>query len=240
LPEGTAPETCVRLAVAENALQRPLNLIEQSRALNLLATVFSDPVQMNAAAGGVGLPAHPALVQKILPLCRLPDPIQEGVLTGGVTLAISETLQRYEPETAVEIVRLFGDLKLGLNRQREVLTLLEEIAGREDSTLREVLNAASIRKLISDPDTDSTRKSRRLIELLHRRRYPHIHRQADAFQRDLAALELAGGIHLSPPKHFESGVFTLALTFATVAEFSARIESIAKLVDHPTFRKLLD
>jgi ParB family chromosome partitioning protein len=240
LPEETDPVICVRLAVADNALQRPLNLIEQSRALNLLATVFSDPVQANTAASLFGLPAHPTLVKKILPLCRLPETIQEGVLTGGITLAIAEELQRYEPETAVALVRLFEGLKLGLNRQREVLGLMDEIAGREDTPLLDVLNDRPVQELVSDPETDSARKSSRLLDLLKRRRYPHIYRKADAFQRDVANLKLDSGIHLTPPKHFETGRYTLAVTFSTAAEYAERIESIVKLADHPAFKKLLD
>ena len=240
LPEGTDPVICVRLAVADNALQRPLNLIEQSRALNLLATVFSDPVQMNTSASLLGLPAHPALVKKILPLCRLPETIQEGILTGGVTLAIAEALQRYEPETAVVLVRLFEGLKLGLNRQREVLGLLDEIAAREDTPLLDVLNDRPVQEVVSDPETDSARKSSRFIDLLKRRRYPYIYRKADAFQRDVARLKLDSGIHLNPPKQFETGRYTLSVTFSTAAEYADRIESIVKLADHPAFKKLLD
>ncbi|MGA6925838.1 MAG: ParB N-terminal domain-containing protein, partial [Desulfosarcina sp.] len=36
LPPDTSPMVCAQMAVADNALQRPLNLIEQSRAYALL------------------------------------------------------------------------------------------------------------------------------------------------------------------------------------------------------------
>jgi ParB family chromosome partitioning protein len=239
LPASTDPLHCVQLAVAENALQRPLDLIEQSRGLNLLAAVMADPTRMADTAAVLGLPAHPSLIQKIMPLCRLPAPIQDSILDGTISLPMAEALQRHDLKTAVAVAGLFAELKLGLNRQREVLTLLEEIAEREDRRLLDVLTESSGRLEIGAPE-DGVRRSRRLIELLKRRRYPNIHSRADAFQRRLARLALDSGVRIKPPPHFESGVYTLAFTFTTVAELSKRLERLGELIDHPSFKRLLD
>ena len=47
---------CTQLAIADNSTQRPLNLIEISRALNLLAGCFNDDEQLVRAAKALNLP----------------------------------------------------------------------------------------------------------------------------------------------------------------------------------------
>ena len=69
-----------QLSIADNALQRSLNLVETSRALNLLDDFGPDNQQRREAAEALGLPVNRSVVPAIKKVCRLPLPIQEGIL----------------------------------------------------------------------------------------------------------------------------------------------------------------
>ena len=71
LPTDIDNSTCVRLAIADNSLQRPLNLIETARALNLLAGVAADEMELSRQAAALALPDNPSLMRKIMSLTTL-------------------------------------------------------------------------------------------------------------------------------------------------------------------------
>ena len=73
------PFKIAQLAIADNALQRPLNLVETSRALNLLTATSPDQRQLMNAILLLGLPPSASVALKVQQICRLPQPIQDGI-----------------------------------------------------------------------------------------------------------------------------------------------------------------
>ena len=122
---------CAGMAVSENALQRPLNLIERSRALLLLSPHFRNSVELSAASATFGMPETPAMIDKLLPLCRLSDDIQAGILEGTISLSMAQELGRFDPEARSALADLLLSMKMSLSKQREVLTMIQEISLKE-------------------------------------------------------------------------------------------------------------
>ena len=52
---------CLRIAIADNAFQRPLDLLETSRALYKLATHSHPGSHLNELAASLGLPSNPSV-----------------------------------------------------------------------------------------------------------------------------------------------------------------------------------
>ena len=59
----------LHISITDNALQRPLNLIETSRALQKLASFGDSPKQLAEAAIICGLPANYSIIGKVKDLC---------------------------------------------------------------------------------------------------------------------------------------------------------------------------
>ena len=129
-----------QLAIADNSLQRPLNLIETSRALNLLMDTSPNRQQLEKAALALGLPVNPSMVMKVQQLCRLAIPIQEGILSDTISLSMALELGKVDAKDAEMLVALFNRLQLGLNKQRELLLLVSEIAKREDISIQQLID----------------------------------------------------------------------------------------------------
>ena len=156
LSPDTDKLTCVQLAVAENSLQRPLNLIEQSRALVLLSGVYPDPDDLRRAAGVLGLPDSFSAIQKLRQLSSLAPEIQEGVLLNVLSMAMALDLGQMEKSCGVGLSTLFGYLKLGLNKQREILTMIQEIAFREHLTVKDILNSPELQQIMGHEKCDKS------------------------------------------------------------------------------------
>lgn len=240
LPSDTQTLTCAKLAIADNASQRPLNLIEMSRALNLLSRLLTDRVEFEKTASDLGLPDSFSLIQKILKLCHLPEPIQSGVLAEDIALAMALELGEFDDTTATALVTIFRELRLGLNRQREVLTLLTEIAHRRNCSILDMTEGRDIKGILNSQEFDTARKSHRIQSYLRRQRYPHIVEKTEKFKKIINSVGLGPGIQLHPPKNFEGTAYTVTLSFRHLAELDERKRYLDKLILDPDLKQFLD
>ncbi len=238
-PRDARPLDLVTLAITDNALQRPLDLIETSRSLAMLARFHAPPRDLARAAAPLGLPHNPSLVQKILPLHRLPGVIREGVRSDAISLPMAHSLGRLEPVAAGMLANLFLTLKLSLNKQREILALSEEIAARDDIPLPALLDRAPIRDALNDENLDRSQKAGRIRLYLKRERFPRLTKAREAFEKNLKRLKLGPGARLTPPKNFEGIAYSLDLKFKNRTELRERRATLDGLLNNPALENIL-
>ena len=240
LAPDTSLYTCACRAVGENSTQRALNLIETGRALQLLerhAPGGSVPVEDLTA---LGLPSNSEMTSRIKDLCRLPAPVQEGIIEGAIPFAMAVELAGMATELAVDLAALFRELRISLNKQREVAALITEIAQREAIPAREVLKETQLALLPRIEDLDRNQKARHLRKLLRQRRFPGLHAAEQNFHAVRQRLNLGAALQITPPRDFESTGVTLSATVETpegVERLAAKLEELAR---QPDLRVLLE
>ncbi len=239
LPDGTSIYACALKAVAENSLQRPLNLIETSRALALLGQHAPGGNIPLPDAAALGLPTHAGLTARLAVLCRMPTAVQDAVLEEAVSFAMAGELGRMPEEAAVVFARLFRRLKTSLNKQREIVTLVTEIALREGGEPRSVLSDAVLSEVQNSEELDRNEKTRRIRRLLRQRRYPALLAAEDTFQALRQRLKLGENLQLAPPRDFEGTRFALTLSFESLEEVGRLRAKLDELMNHPDFKTLL-
>ncbi len=231
---------CLRLAIAANALERPLNLIETSRALQKLSVFSNNLNALAETASSCGLPTNPAIIDKIKNLCLLPLPIQHSILNETISLTMANDLAGHAPDTAVDFARLFEQLKLSLNKQKEIITLIDEIARREDTSIRRVLACDTFQQILADENLDRGQKGRKIRSFLRQRRFPRLVKVEQNYHAHLKKLKLNPDIKLIPPKEFEGRTYTLNLTFTNLAHLKRLQSMLDKMIQHPSFAKIVD
>ena len=238
------PETdrlaCLHLAIAENALQRPLNLIETSRALQKLSKLSASMQHLTDIAHSCGLPTSPDVIRKIKDLCLMPEPIQQGVLNDTVQLAMAGELAMLPDDAAVLMVKLFEQLRLGLNRQRETITWITEIARREEISIRQVLSHQTFVRIVNDKELDRVQKTRQIRDFLRQWRYPRIVEAEHHYRRNAKKLKLSQDIKLIPPKDFEGSRYSLVLNFSNIAQLKLLRKKIDQILQHPSLVEIID
>lgn len=231
---------CLRLAIAANALQRPLNLIETSRAFQKLS-VFTDSLkELTETASSCGLPINHSIINKIKNLCLLPLPIQNSILNDTISLTMANELAMHEPDTAVDFARLFEQLKLSLNKQKEIITLIGEIARREDISICQVLACDTFQQILADADLDRGQKGRKIRFFLRQWRFPRIVKVEQNYYAHLKKLKLNHDIKLIPPKEFEGTTYTLNLNFTSLAHLKMLQTMLDQIIQHPSFAKIVE
>ena len=239
LPVASTPLDCAGAAVAENALQRPLNLIERSRAFSLLSPHFTDISELSRQSVKFGIPESAAMIRKLLPLCRLSHGIQAGILDGTISLAMAHELGRLDPEDRDAAAELLLTLRMSLNRQREVLTMIEEISRREGCSIAGLLRDPGLSSIVGDNDRERHVKTERLRNFLKKRRYPAIHAAGEKMENLIRALRLREQITLTPPKNLEGTEFSLSIRFRDAVELRSLYRSLGEMIERPELRRLL-
>ncbi|MFO7708972.1 MAG: ParB/RepB/Spo0J family partition protein [Desulfobacterales bacterium] len=238
LPESTPAYACALRAVAENSLQRPLNLIEISRALWLLAEHAPGGDVPPPDAAALGLPVHPGLCARLKPLCRMPPEVQDAVLEEAVSFAMACELALMPEAAAAAFAGLFRRLKTSLNKQREIVTLVSEVALREGGEPGGILGEPALSAVQNAADMDRNEKTRRIRRLLRQRRYPALASAEERFHDLRQGLKLGENLQLTPPRDFEGTRFTLTLSFDNLEEFGRLRAKLDELARHPDFKTL--
>ncbi len=230
---------CLRLAIAENALQRSLNLIETSRCLQKLSLFFTDIRHLTESVSSLGLPDNPSIIDKIKNLSLLPSPIQKSILDETISLAMAKELESLETDCAIAFARLFDQLKIGLNKQKEIVTWVKEIARREGLSTKEVMEDKHFVEIMTHRDLDRGQKSRKLRSFLRKRRYPRIAEFEKIFKIHHKNLNLGNHIKLIPPKEFEATIYGLNMTFTNLEHLKTLQTRLNTIIQHPDLKKIL-
>ena len=229
-----------QLSIADNAFQRSLNLVETSRALKLLDDFGPSNQQRKKAAEALGLPISRSATLKVKKICRLPLPIQEGILADTINLSMALELGGLDPATAEGLVWLFDQLKVGLNKQRELLLLLKEIARREDTSIPHLIAEKPLQEILNNAEMDSAVRRQKVRSYLRQRRFPAITEAETDYRKWVRQLKLGNNINLIPPKDFEETTFSMTLRFNNRQELSDLKKRIEKIIQHPALGKILD
>ena len=239
LSAGTTHPECTQLAIADNSMQRRLDLLETSRALNLLADCFNDDDQLVRAAKILKLPDNITAIDKIREIRRLPREIQENVLQENISLTVALSLGKMESSAGMALAGLFARINASLNKQREILTLITEISLREDISVPDLIRTSVIQDIVTNSDMDRNRKTAKLRSCLKQRRYPAICNAEKEFEKNLRLLKLGSGISLIPPPHFEGQYYTLRLLFKNLPELAEHKKTLDRIMDDSAFEKIL-
>ena len=237
-PETSGVE-CVKLAVTDNSSQRSLNLIELSRSVRLLRSVIKDDTVLLNTAAQLGLPNNLSVLKKAEILSDLPGPVQEGVLSGSISLSMALTLASLDENDAIGFAHIFNHLKPSLNKQREILTLAQEIVARENISIRQLLNEIEIKEGVDSNTIDRGTQTRKLRQYLHQRRFPEIDRAKTILANRIKKLNLGSNIQLIPPKNLEGPNYTLRLDFNSLTDLKDHQTTLVELIQNQDLATIL-
>jgi len=231
---------CIKYAVADNAFQRPLNLIEKSRSIKMFSEFIKDPNKISEELSVLGLYIHPKMIKKLKDFCHLPLPLQDSILTNTISLSMVLELARMSWDDAKGFVELFDMLKPSLNKQREIVTLVKEIAMREGASIQQIIEELHLKNIMMSDDLDKNQKAYHIRMYLKQRRFPNIADVEKTYDKYCKKLDLKKGLKLIPPTNFESQTFTLQLSFNNMNQLKDLNKALDSLLENPNFDKIVN
>jgi len=228
---------CARFAIADNTLQRQVNLIEISRALNLLAEFIHEPEKLAEMATQLALPGNLSVIQKIQTLCRLPQCVQELIAANIISLSMALDLEKIPQEACISFAEMFNELRLSLGKQREIFTLVNEIALREEKDRMAILAETGIHRILSDENLSRSQKASEIRSCLKQRRFPVLVEAKRKFEEFKKKLPLDNNFRLYPPDDFEGAEYIIGLHFNSLDELESHHTTLKRVIENNHFKE---
>jgi len=231
---------CATVAIADNAHQRPLNLIEISRSIHLLKRFFKNMNDLTQFGLSFGFPNNSSLLEKLHRLCVLPKPVQDAIISDTISLAMALELYRLDTTDSIAFTILFEELKLSLNKQREIVTLVKEISLRESISMEKFLTSKEVQDILGDRNLDRNQKTRLIRNYLRQKRFPTISQAESTFEKQVKDLRIGKGVQLIPPQDFEGKTYSIQLQFTDIDGLKTQGIELNRIINDSKLKAILN
>lgn len=220
----------------ENFGQRHYSDIEKGRILNKLTQAgVSDETIIKEYMPLLELERSKKLFEDLSGVKLLSHKMQILLHRAGVPVKAFKTFYKWDSLSEAE--NLFSVLKPGVNKWRDLLELIDEIAARENTSQGEIISRNDIQKVLSDSDLPVRYDP--IQKILHDLRYPVLSDLRKQVARALDEMELDDKTRLRFQETFESNELKLELKFQSEKELSQQVEKIFKALQTGSVEKLI-
>jgi ParB-like chromosome segregation protein Spo0J len=226
----------------ENMTTRGLNAVEKAIALHKLIHLFDvdRAVVIGRLLPLLSLETHEKILNTFLSLAGMEDGIKAFVLREEVSRSNIRILSAFHPEDRMALLGPLSSLKLGENRLREVLTLLDEVSRRDRIRIREILDRSEIQTALFQEEGSPLQKTEQFKKALLRLRYPRRQQLEERFRQRRAKLNLPPVISLDHSPHFEGRRLKMEFQFASMEEFRTILTSLSQLAEKKELEEMIE
>jgi ParB family chromosome partitioning protein len=231
---------CVSLH--ENLTTRGFNTLEKAIALDKLVHYFQiDPIVLiKTFLPLFSLEPHEKILKTYLSLARMENEVKSYILEEEVSRSNIRILSHFNSEDRMALLPLFSSLKLGENRLREMLTLLEEISQRDQIRVKDIIHRPEIQAILSQKEFTPSQKTELVKKGLIDFRYPKMRQMEKGFEKKRSNLNLPPHISLHYPPFFEGRGLRMEFQFETMEEYRSILSTLSFLPEKEEFREILD
>ncbi len=232
----------MEMVILENLTHGPFDPVETSRALARLQRVgMQDDKLIDRFLPLMGLSKDRATLDSYLSIVNLPEDITGAISRGEVKIdSVKRVMRRFEGEDGESILRLIRDLRLGVNRQRELITILDEITRRDEISVNRVLNGEEIDSLLHAVEPNVPQSAQTLISLLRRMRSPQTMELVDRVKERVKELGLDPAIALELSPYLEERLIRISFGFRSREEYLKILENLTTLGEGREVKGLME
>lgn len=152
---------------------------------------------------------------------------------GGERRFTASTLDRWLGKPAADraaLLRVAKRLRLGENQFRDILDSLEDIAGRQGSTIEALVAAAPLAGILA-AGLGRNETISRLKQALRRLRYPQLSQVESRLTALARELKLPPGAELKFPENLEGDSITLTVRARSTTELRSQIARLREIAE---------
>jgi hypothetical protein len=230
------------LSLHENLLTRGFNAVEKAIALGKLIHRFQiDPdAVIKTFLPFFSLEPNEKILSTYLSLAQMEDEIKTYVLKEEVSRSNIRKLSNLTPDNRMVVLSLISPLKLGENRLRETLTLLEEVSRRNRCEGKDIVQRSEIQAILSQKELTPSQKTERIKKVLTDLRYPKLNQLEKTFEKKRKDLNLLSNVSLHHPPFFEGKRLKIEFQFETMEEYRSIVKSLSGLAEKRELEEIIE
>jgi ParB family chromosome partitioning protein len=232
IAEDTAAVKVFELAVLDRLAQnRPLNPLETATILHRLLDEMqqSRQVIVQTWLPLLGYGKNPHVLEVYLPFYDLDPRSREELAQDRLSIDFAQLLLKKNVSERQLLLDVVHTLRLGKNRQKEFLLLLEDVSRIEHIDLATLLQQESLRTILQDSQITPSQKADRFKVELWSRRYPVYTNARQRFNEILTQADWPAALHVQPSPFFNSEEISISFSFRSTAEYRALVDELERL-----------
>jgi ParB family chromosome partitioning protein len=220
----------LRLIFEENSRIRSISSIEQAYLFQLCQKHLN-PEDIIELFRELGVQINPHFIARTLELLKLEIPLQVALITEKITEVVARELLKLDVMNRTAVFHIFGQLNIGGGKQRRMLMLLKDLAGREGISIVEYLDRSDIQDILNHPEMNIPQKAQSLLQLLQNLQVPTLSEAETAFAKWKSCLKLPDNCQVDHSPAFEQDTVILTVAFAHKEQMEKKLPDIKKLLE---------
>jgi len=236
-----APLMAFDLALYENLSHRSFNDVEKALILSKLSGQFGCPQEtvIQEYLPLLQLAPNAKVLDAYLKLADFEEELKRYIAQHDVPLTVIELLAGLSSDDRRSVFSLISELKLGLNKLKELLTYLEEISLRDARSITAILSAPEIQDILTQETHSGPQKIEALRYALRTQRYPGFTALEERYHTALKQVKAPHGLHLKTDRFFEDDGMVADFRFSSPEELKAVAEGLLQLSAQAELQELL-
>ncbi len=229
------------ISLHENLTSRGFNTVEKAIALDKLIHRFQiDPVNViRSFLPLFSLEPNEKILSTFLSLARMENEVKRYILEEEVSRSNIRKLSALTSDDRIALLPLISSLRLGENRLREMLTLVEEISKRNRMKVRDIVHRPEVQSILSQKELSPSQRTERSKKVLTALRYPRMREMEERFEKKRKDSNLPPNVFVRHPPFFEGKGLKVEFQFETMEEYRSIVSSLSKLQDKKEFQEMI-
>lgn len=229
------------LALYENLAHRRFNDVEKSLILSKLLHQFgcSREELIRHYLPLLQLAPHEKVLEIYVQIQTFDEALKEYIAAHDLPMTVIELLANLSVEDRNAVFGLISTLKIGVNKLKDMLTMLEEIALRDQRQIHAILADSQIQEILTHAAYSGPQKTVLIRKVLRQQRYPQLTDLELQYQDHLKRLGLSKDIQVSTDRFFEDDTLTTSFRFETPEQLQAIAEKLSQLSQKPELQQIL-
>jgi hypothetical protein len=228
------------LHLHDNAWARPFNPLEQALLAKSLEKIWERQTVAARFLPLLGLPPSLALLERLLALARLEEPLRQLAARGRLSLPGAAVLASWRPEDRTAAVSFLEKLPWSHSKQEEFLQGINLLARRENRSPEEILSREELQGHLTGKGATPQVQAAAARDLLQKWVSPRFSAARETFQKGLRRLGLMSHprLRLQPPPALEGPDFHLEIKFKDAEELQHLLVDLLLLSREEDFEAL--
>ncbi len=241
-PNDMSPTQAFLMNLHDNAITRPLNVVEKSLALNKLTQFYSmneaDLVKQFLPLMNED-PSYKILHQ-LLSLGQLTEPMKHHIVMSDIALSSAARMAEFSPTTQQSLMGVLAHIRPSASKLNELLTLIREIAARDGLSVEDILQRYQLLQIVADATTPAAAKVAALKQALHGVKFPQLSERQQHLAHLIQGLELPDSAKLVADPYFENQTFKLEYEFKQPEELNELVQKIQDAFEKQRWHQIFE